>query len=74
MLSNREKSILMIQSNLLIGSKSDKSPKDIFLSTKEIIKMLKVDISISEYVKLFNDVLAFNDCDVEELAFQLSNR
>jgi hypothetical protein len=74
MLSNREKSILMIQSNLLIGSKSDKSPKDIFLSTKEIIKMLKVDISISEYVKLFNDVLTFNDCDVEELAFQISNR
>jgi hypothetical protein len=74
MLSNREKSILMIQSNLLIGSKSDKSPNDVFLSTKEIIKMLKVDISISEYVKLFNDVLTFNDCDVEELAFQISNR
>jgi len=74
MLSNREKTILMIQSNLLIGSKNGKNPKDVFLSTKEILRMLEVNIDVSQYVKLFNDVMSFNEGEIEELSFQLSNK
>ena len=74
MLSNREKAILMIQSNLLIGSKTGKNPKDIFLSTKHILKMLEVNIDVSQYIKLFNDVMSFNEGEIEELSFQLSNK
>ena len=74
MLSNREKAILMIQSNLLIGSKKGKNPKDVFLSTKDILKMLEVNIDVSQYVKLFNDVMSFNEGEIEELSFQLSNK
>ncbi|MEO2057005.1 MAG: hypothetical protein ABGW66_05935 [Flavobacteriaceae bacterium] len=64
----------MIQSNLLIGSKKGKSPEDVFLSTKHILKMLEVNIDVSQYIKLFNDVMSFNEGDIEELSFQLSNK
>lgn len=74
MMNNREKTILMIQSNLLIGSKSGLKPKDMFNSTRHILKMLDVEIDTSEYVKLFNDVLTFNDTEIEELSFQVENR
>ncbi len=73
-MNNREKTIMMIQSNLLIGSKSHLTPKDVFMSTKNIIKMLDIDMGLSEYIKIFNDVLAVNDTEIEELSFQVGNR
>lgn len=74
MMSNREKAILMIQSNLLIGGKSGLNPKDVFNSTRDILKLLKIKLDTTEYIKIFNDVMVFNDSEIEELSFQISNR
>ncbi len=74
MMSNREKAILMIQSNLLIGGKSGMNPKDVFNSTWDILKLLKIKLDTTEYIQIFNDVMVFNDSEIEELSFQMSNR
>jgi len=74
MMSNREKTILMIQSNLLIGSKSGLNPKHVFNSTRDILKMLKIELDTTEYIKIFNDVMVFNESEIEELSFQITNR
>ena len=73
-MSNREKAILMIQSNLLIGGKSGMNPKDVFNSTWDILKLLKIKLDTTEYIQIFNDVMVFNDSEIEELSFQMSNR
>ena len=73
-MNNREKAILMIQSNILIGGKDGLNPKDVFNSTRKLLKLLQVELDTTEYVKIFNDVLIFNDTDVEELSFQMANR
>ena len=73
-MNNREKAILMIQSNILIGGKNGLNPKDVFNATRKILKLLQVELDTTEYVKIFNDVLTFNDTDVEELSFQVENR
>ena len=73
-MNNREKAILMIQSNILIGGKEGLNPKDVFNSTRKLLKLLQVELDTTEYVKIFNDVLIFNDTDVEELSFQVENR
>lgn len=73
-MNNREKAILMIQSNILIGGKNGLNPKDVFNATRKILKLLQVELDTTEFVKIFNDVLTFNDTDVEELSFQVENR
>ena len=73
MLSNREKAIVMVQSSLLIAEKP-MLVKDVFLSTKITLEKLDIEITDSEYIKIFNDILEFNEVDVGNLAFQIRNR
>jgi pyruvate formate-lyase activating enzyme-like uncharacterized protein len=75
MMNNREKAILMIQSNILLAGKISKgNSKDAFNATRAILKLLKVELDTSEYIHLYNEVLSFNNTEIEELLFQMTNR
>jgi hypothetical protein len=74
MISNREKTVLMIQSSLIIGSKNNQDKKLSMLIARKLQQTLDIKMSLEEFIKLCMDVDNFNNVDLEEIEFKMSNR
>tara|TARA_R110002096_G_C14556539_1_gene719593 strand:+ start:1076 stop:1300 length:225 start_codon:yes stop_codon:yes gene_type:complete len=74
MISNREKTVLIIQSSLIIGSKYEGEKKQSMFIARKMQQSLNIVMSLDEFVKICQDIDGFNNVELEELSFQMSNR
>ena len=74
MISNREKTVLIIQSSLIIGSKYEGEKKQSMFIARKMQQSLNIVMSLDEFVKSCQDIDGFNNVELEELSFQMSNR
>ena len=74
MISNREKTVLIIQSSLIIGSKYEGEKKQSMFIARKMQQSLNIVMSLDEFVKICKDIDEFNNVELEELSFQISNR
>jgi len=74
MISNREKTVLIIQSSLIIGSKYEGEKKQSMFIARKMQQSLNIVMSLDEFVKICKDIDEFNNVELEELSFQMTNR
>jgi len=74
MLSNREKAVLITSGCLVTGIKDGDVYTNSMAIAYKMMRNLDLDMSVDEFAKICADVKMYNDIELEELMFKLSNR